>query len=274
MSNAENSLLKKQKSYKEGLLLVQQCGFCLIPEIKTTEYFQNMYGDLPHTLNVPGVPANFTVLQDLVPIAEQGGHLLVMPNAHYISLATVEDQEGIAVARDAIIGGLRKHFPNNSIFTFEHGQGFLDGEPVACGGCHLDHAHGHLIILPEGSQLAPIQNKVEEVLLTNGWMDPNFHAVRSGKIFIDITQRSGTNPYLHIGMVMPDGASSSLTYVQKTKSLNVPSQLLRASISEVIYKQTDPTYWHWRDVQMGLASSQRMEQMKRDVVAFRQITGF
>src|SRR3989339_1944845 len=209
------------------LSLVKQCDFCLIPKIKTTEYFRSMYGDLPHTLDIPGVPTTFTVLQDLVPIAEQGGHLLLIPNIHSISLAAIRDKKGLSIARDVVLHSLRKYFPNNPIFIFEHGPGFLDGESIACGGCHLDHAHGHLLVLPKWSQLTPIKNRMEEVLSTYGWGIKNLNAIYSDEIFTNIAKNTGINPYLHIGMVMPDSTRISLTYVQTIKSLNIPSQLLR-----------------------------------------------
>lgn len=88
----------------------EMCGFCDIPQTGTTAYFQRIHGDLPHALHIPGIPNAWTVLQDVVPLAEQGGHLMIMPNRHWISLATVDDQEGLAATTDRVISGLRKFF--------------------------------------------------------------------------------------------------------------------------------------------------------------------
>ncbi|MFH0773420.1 MAG: hypothetical protein V1922_03865 [bacterium] len=252
----------------------QGCNFCLIPQEKTTESFKKLHGDLLHTLNIPGVPNTFTVLQDVVPIAELGAHILLMPNLHDISLASVADKEGMLVAKDAIVEALQKHFPDNPIFTFEHGPGFIQGESIACGGCHMDHAHGHIMVLPKKTSFDMIQQRMEEILILNGWKNPRSHAVESIHIFTDSVSFAGMQPYLHIGMIFPEGKTISYTYVQKSKSFNVPSQLLRLVVADVVYDQKDPTYWHWRDVESGLTSPDRMHELKTNVTAFRKLTGF
>lgn len=252
----------------------EQCDFCLTPILKTTKYFRNLHGNIPHVLNIPNVPANFTVLQDVVPLAENGGHLLLMPNHHFISLATVNDKKGLINTTDIIIKNLHKYFPNNPIFIFEHGAGFIEKKPIACGGCHINHAHGHIVVLPKGSKLEIIKNKMEEELIRSGWRNPRTQAIQSSRIFYHLDKFTGLNPYLHIGIVTKDGQITSFTYPQKVKSFNIPSQLIRAVISSIIYGQADSTHWHWRDILIGLTSLKRIKQIKTDVVKFRKITGF
>lgn len=251
-----------------------KCEFCLIPLNKTTEYFKCVHGTLPHTLNIPNVPRNFTVLQDLIPIAEYGGHLLLIPNTHFISLASVEDQEGLSITRDSIIYGLRKHFPQNPIFMFEHGPGFIDDEPIACGGCHLDHAHGHIMVLPKESRLLNIQNKMEDILSECGWMNPRDSAIQSTDIFTGTHEITGNYPYIQIGIYTVDLNCTSLVYVQKSRKNIVPSQLLRTVIADVIYGLKDSFYWHWRDILMGFSTPQRLSQVRQDAILFRKITGY
>jgi len=251
-----------------------QCDFCQIPKTRTTKYFKDFYGDLPHTLNIPGVPSTFTVLQDLVPIAESGGHLLLMPNKHCISLATVEDQIGIGIARDSIVTQLKIYFPNNPIFMFEHGPGFIEGQPIACGGCHLDHAHGHIMILPKGYSLAPIQNKMEEMLIKNGWGNLEKNKVSTNELFTNIAIHTKLNPYLQMGMVNVDNSINSFIYIQNTTSFNVASQLLRTVVSEIIYGKSKPSDWHWRDIHMGLSTEEKKQHLKSEVIKFREITHF
>lgn len=250
------------------------CDFCQIPKSKTTKYFQDLYGNLPHTLNIPGLPSNFTVLQDLVPIGEQGGHLLLMPNSHYISLATIENQNEVETARDVIIKQLNLYFPNNPIFMFEHGPGFIEGEPIACGGCHLDHAHGHFMILPTGTTLLPIQQKMEEMLRLNGWSNLENNRVSTNEIFTNIAIHTKLNPYLQMGMIYPDGKVESFIYIQSTTDFNVASQLLRTVVSEVVYGKGKSEDWHWRDIHMGLSSKDKKEKLNSMVHQFRTITHF
>ena len=250
------------------------CEFCSIPDLKTTEYFKSIHGSLPHTLKIQGLPGGFTVLQDLVPIAEKGGHLLLMPNEHFISLATIDNQIGLATATVTIILKLRINFPRNPILFFEHGPGFIKKEPIACGGCHLDHAHGHIMILPEWAEFNCIQKCVETALMTNGWDKPNPCGLGRSNIFTDIVQATGVYPYLYIAMKMPDETESSCVYIQKEEHCFVPSQLLRKVVSEVIYNQSASTFWHWKDIQIGLSTTERIEQVKKDAILFREITGF
>ncbi len=251
-----------------------RCEFCSIPDLKTTEYFKSIHGDLPHTLNISGLPSGFTVLQDLVPLAEQGCHLLLIPNEHFISLATIEDQKALARARDTILFELRIYFPNHPLFFFEHGAGFIGTEPISCGGCHVDHAHGHILLLPPRTQFASIQGKLEIALAASGWINPASKAVVLDHVFTNIGQVAGANPYIHIAMMLPDNTRFSYAFIQKTKDFLVPSQLLRMVISDAVYSRSDPAYWHWRDIHMGLSTPERIEKVKKDVLLFRKITGF
>jgi hypothetical protein len=249
----------------------QSCDFCLIPSTKTTSYFQDLYGNLEHTLTIKGVPENFTVLQDLVPIAEYGGHLLLMPNLHHISLATIEDQTSLKTASDAIVSTLQSHFPHNPLFIFEHGPGFIEGEPIACGGCHLDHAHGHIMILPEGSALDPIRQKAEAALISNGWSNLEKNRFKTKKMFTDIQETTKLNPYLYLGMVYPNKTTNAYIYVQNSKDFMVASQLLRTVVSEVIYNKSRPSEWHWRDIHTGLSTPEKKRELKAKIMELRNL---
>lgn len=252
----------------------EQCGFCLVPEEGTTEYFRKLYGDLPHTLNIPGVPNSWIALQDVVPIAEMGAHILILPRVHRISLATVDDQQEIVAARDAAVNGIRKFFPNHPIFFFEHGPGFIEGEEVACGGCHLDHGHGHIQVMPTGTTLEPIQKRMESILAASRWENPQGRAMASDKMFTDISGAVGISPYLHIGMITEAGIQS-YTYVQRSLAETVESQLLRRVVAEEVYKQSERSYWHWRDLtELPDFFPGRISQLQKDVAQFRTLTGF
>lgn len=257
---------------------LEQCEFCSIPETKGTQLFREMYNK-DQILNIPSLPRDFTTMQDVVPIAEKGGHVLLIPNrvgeGHYISLAIVNNQEQLAIASKVVTAELNKVFPENPIFTFEHGPGFIEGEPIACGGCHLDHAHGHMLLLPKGTTLEPIKTKMEQALDESGWDNPALRAEAASAIFTNIYDIAGINPYLHIGMInSEENDAISFTYVQKSKTENVESQLLRKIIANVVYSEKDATYWHWQDVSMGIASRQKLTQLRNDVAHFRRVTKF
>lgn len=275
MSAEFNQFLSLPDAVRPDSVWGEQCTFCTIPETKTTEVFSDMHGDVPHTLDVPGVPDTFTVLQDVVPIAESGGHVLLMPNLHRISLATVEDQAGIDTATEKIIVPIQEAFPANPILVFEHGPGFIEDKPIACGGCHMDHAHGHLLLLPEGQKLEPIQHNMEQVLSKNGWDNLEAQRRSSDQVFTGISETAGMSPYLQVGMINADNSRQSLTYVQKREAQQVPSQLLRKVVSEVVYQRPEPSYWHWRDIaEIGMATPERATQIKSDVRTFRARTNF
>ncbi|MEP7166363.1 MAG: hypothetical protein ABI758_00110 [Candidatus Woesebacteria bacterium] len=254
-------------------ILRETCSFCAIPELKTTPQYQELYGDQPHTLTIPGVSKEFTVLQDVVPVAEEGAHLLLMPNKHRISLATVEDQAGVQEAMVTIVDALRAFYPQNPIFTFEHGPGFVEGEQIACGGCHMDHAHGHMLVLPEGSTLESIRTKMEEDLSHTGWENPAARGVESEAIFTNIADITGMSPYVQIGMIDGDHMQS-VTYAQHKTSENVESQLLRRIISQVVYDKPQRVDWHWRDITEGFTTNEKLQQLRDQAKAFRQKTGF
>lgn len=214
----------------------------------------------------------WTILQDVVPLAESGAHLMIMPNSHRISLATVDDQSELAAATNATISGLRKHF-SEPIFFFEHGPGFIEGEQIACGGCHMDHAHGHVLLLPAGTQLKPIQERAEQILYQSGWDDIPNKRVESTTVFTGNDKVAGLEPYIHMGL-MTDDEAHAITYIQKFKNHAVESQLLRHVVSEVIYKHPESSYWHWRDVAEGLADHARLNQIQKEVIIFRSRTGY
>lgn len=254
----------------------KQCEFCLISETRGTKAFRRLYG-VNQILNVIGMPDSYCAIQDVVPIAENGAHILLIPkkklnNGHYISLALETNQDDLVKARDLVMSRIRKAFPHYPIFTTEHGAGFIKDKQIACGGSHMDHAHGHIITLPKGSHLKPIKERTEQLLNQNGWEDTQKRAIFKKGIFTDIFAITGINPYLHIGMIYPDGSEKSYVYVQRQLSEHVESQFLRKVVAEVVYDQQETTYWHWRYITSGFSNPERITQLKTDIAKFRALT--
>lgn len=233
-----------------------------------------MYGTLPHVLTIPDIPPEFTVIQDLIPLAENGGHVLLMPNKHTLSFAQIHDQQLLGIAIEVVLHALWKVFNQNEIFIFEHGPGYINKKSVACGGCHMDHAHGHFLLLPKGSDIYGIKEKMESILQKNGWNEPAKHSVASHDLFLNLPEISQSFPYLHIGMAKTDNTIIAYTYVQKKLKYTTPSQLLRQVVAEVIYNQPNTMFWHWRDIYMGLTTDKRLDQICSSTRYFRTITGY
>lgn len=83
----------------------------------------------------------------------------------------------------------------------------------------------------------------------------------------------GIKPYLHFGMINPEGAIISFTYVQENRSQQVESQLFRRVIAEIVYNRPEPSFWHWRDIATGLTSQNRLEELKANTVRLRKRLG-
>ena len=258
----------------DGYMSRGRCDFCIVQLTKTTDCYKKLYGDLPHTLSVPGISKNFTILQDFAPLGIYGGHILLLPNAHFISFATICDQIEAQQEVSNIINSLKKFFPRNPIFIFEHGPGFLNGEMIACGGCHVDHAHLHFLILPEHVRLEPIKQRFEEILTTTGWSDALTRGQRSDHLLRNIDKITGVEPYLFIGMVHPNDTSVSYIYIPKNQKEQIESQVVRKIIADIVYHHPESPYWHWRDICAGLSSEERLEELKRNQIAFRKITNY
>ncbi len=252
------------------------CEFCNLPLQNGSAPFIEMHG-CSDILAIPGLPESFNAVQDIVPVAEEGGHILLMPKkvgrGHYVSLALVENQEELQVARNTVVDSLRGAGYTNPIFTFEHGPGVIDGEEVACGGCHMDHAHGHMLLLPHGTTLEQIKAHMEALLAENGWENPDEMALPSEQLFTGIYDQTGAYPYLQIGMIDDQGETRAYTYPQMNRSWNVESQLLRRVVAEAVYGQYDVSYWHWRDITSGFAGQERLERLTHDVLRLRQRMG-
>src|SRR6266705_816467 len=149
------------------------CDFCQAVETgRGTPLFSELYGQ-DQIISVSHLPSSFTVLQDSVPLGIRGAHLLLIPkpifDGHDISLAVTHDQCALKEATDIVTLALQACFPEHPVFVFEHGAGFVDNEPIACGGCHLDHAHGHFLVLPQNTVVEKIIREIEKTLAVSGW---------------------------------------------------------------------------------------------------------
>ncbi len=243
-------MIEKKIPQEIGETLRSNCEFCRLPDTKRTQKYNKLYR-INDVLDI-ALPSRFYVAQDIVPIGFGGAQVLLIPkptnDGHDISLAQVKDQEGLHSATDTLVQQLQDIYPGHPLFAFEHGPGQINDKQIACGGCHMDHAHGHLVILPQDKDYYPVlQSTAEAALQRYGWRDLQQRKVPSQRVFSRLASIAGSNPYLHIGIVYPNGYTAATTYVQAYEDEYVESQLMRKIISQVVFNTTDATLWHWQD---------------------------
>ena len=229
------------------------CNFCVLPSTRRAPAYGELYG-VDDVLSMR-MPSRFFVAQNIAPLGKEGLQFLLVPKTkpnegHPISLAKVGEQDQLEQATGMLVDRLQGMYPNRPIFAFEHGTGDIEGEQVECGGCHVYHAHGNVLVLPSGQDYwSPMQVATERALESSGWTTPRPSERRNStqRLFSGLGDVVGERPYLHMGMVYPNGDTTAVTYVQEKGSEVVASQLLRKIVAEVVHNTTDPTEWNWQD---------------------------
>lgn len=246
------------------------CEFCQASKENGLRLFKSIYG-VEQVLRIPVLPQKFLLLQDLVPIGIEGAHLLLIPaDEHLISFAQIADQGALAQSIKVVSSFLEKHFGDLPVCVFEHGPGEIDGQHIACGGCHFDHAHLHFVVLPAESKLEPIIGSMEKMLSAAGWADLAGSRIEVSNL-IPPTDKLGRLPYLFAGLLI-DERFSGFCYSQKKITENVESQLFRRILATSIFNHPEASWWHWRDISSG-AAPERIEELKTMVANFRTKTG-
>ncbi len=243
------------------------CEFCQMPDSLGTKAFQALYQE-NQILNIPNFPKDFFVAQDVASIGVQGGHLLLIPRRHALSFAAIPSHLPSNEAVEDLAALLQNLYPSHSIFFFEHGAGFLNGQSIACGGCHIDHAHAHFVILPTEAEFTDIQSATIGELQRAGW--DNITQLPVPTIpFVNLSSLVRTLPYLYAGMIRGDHRTASIIPQQK-KEKPIESQLYRKIISTVIYSRPDATFWNWRDIVLGYTTDERLASLKNGVIELRR----
>ena len=255
----------------KGELLRLSCEFCQLPETRKTALFACLY-EADQVIDFPRIPKDFFVAQNIAPLGVEGGQFMLLPkpklNGHTLSLASLENQDSLREACSNFFSALCALYPGNELLVFEHGPGFIHDEPIACGGCHMDHAHANVVVLPSVERYySGIKQRTEEILDQWGWESSVRRGISSRQVFAGIKDIAGRNPYVHIGIVRKPDSEESVTYLQQTQQEFVPSQLLRRVIANIVYKTDDPVFWNWQDaVSLGDKAALRSK-----VYAFRKI---
>jgi len=239
------------------------CRFCGLG-IGDDDLFMELHGEVPF-LPIPRVPASLMTMLCAFPLGHHGGHVLLAPRRHYLSLARFPRQDELAEAMSAVAGVLEAMFPMHWLFAFEHGPGELEHRPVKCGGCHVDHAHGHVLVLDSSIAFDDVRALAEETLEGLGWdLASQAHEQEAG--LVNIGDRSGEQPYLHIARLGRHGEAR--TYRQEVAGQSIPSQLLRRLVATAAGRAT-PTYWNWKiALQHNLRG--RLDEYKRAALGFKR----
>lgn len=240
------------------------CRFCGLEEGRR-DLFWDLHGESP-SLDLPGIPGSMMVLLCAFPIGHWGGHLLITPRRHYPSLAQFPRREDLRATVQATSQTVRRMFPGHWLLAFEHGPGAIDHRPVKCGGCHVDHAHGHVLVLDPTVDFEEVRQLTEATLRELGW-DLRRQTSISTDPFLDIGQFTGEHPYLHLGMLAPRPVA--FTYKQCSLSQSIPSQLLRRIVGEAAGRP-QPSSWNWKiALEHGLHS--RLRQYGDAALGFKRM---
>ncbi len=249
--------------HEETTCSADACSFCELSKGRD-DLFVQLHGEPPH-LAVPGVPDSLMAMLCAFPLGHQGGHLLLVPKGHYPSLARMRQQDDLALLRRSVTALLEAMFPQHWLFAFEHGTGALADRPIRCGGCHVDHAHGHVLVLDRAVRFDDLRAMTEEVLQGLGW-DLPMQTHEGGDPFIHIGRFCGESPYLHIARL--GKGQQALTYRQATPQQSIPSQLLRRLVATASGRPS-PSYWNWK-IALEHNLQRRLEQYGQAARSFKR----
>ena len=263
--NSDQAVVSMEHAPEEfgGACSLEECRFCGLQQGRD-DLFAELHGETPR-LAVPGTPDSLMAMLCAFPIGHSGGHLLIAPRRHYPSLAQFPWTDDLRTLVEAVTQILQQMFPQHWLFVFEHGPGAIENRPVKCGGCHVDHAHGHVLVLDTEVEFDEIRLLTEDTLAALGW-NLGLQTRGSKAPFLDIKRFTGNHPYLHIGMLGPE--RTALTYKQESESQSIPSQLLRKLVATAAGKP-QPSYWNWKiALQRNLQS--RLQQYTDAALGFKR----
>lgn len=243
------------------------CEFCQMPSQAGTETFRALFQE-NQIIEPPNFLESFFVAQDVASLGIQGGHVLLIPRRHTLSFADTPDGLSSNKAAKDLTVLLQHLYPTHPIFFFEHGAGFIRGQAVACGGCHIDHAHAHFVVLPKDAKFMSIQNETIRELHRAGW-DRIMQLPVPAKQFFNLVPFVHAMPYLYAGMITGDHHTAVIIPQRKEKG-SIESQLYRRVLSAVIYKHPDATFWNWRDIVSGYTTPERLISLKAGVRELRR----
>ena len=241
---------------------INDCPFCRLAR-GGKDWFAEQYGESPQ---VDDNTTEILAIVDSFPMGREGGHLLLAPRQHVTALAQVGDSAELARMTKRVEGHLSRLYPDYRLLTFEHGAGAIAGDAIRCGGCHVDHAHGHIVLVPRDVEFDAIRQEVETVLAGLGW-DLAVQSRATERPFVGMRSWVQDRPYLQIGE-LSNGTSQAITYRQDNSEASIPSQLLRKIIAQQLGKP-QPSWWNWKiAVRRNLID--RLQTYEHEAVSFKR----
>lgn len=243
---------------------VVMCEFCELTQTGTTTRYRKRYG-FDQQLKTFKTHPSFIIAHDNVSLGFEGAHLLLLPREHHLSLLAVPKRYEVDSRLNDIFVILHRLYPQHTLFIFEHGSGLLNGIVVDCGGCHQDHAHLHILVLPTHVNVNKILRRIRREL-RNLKAKQTTSEGQPFRSFSDLP--NDPRPYLLLGSQVEYRVRSLEVWFQSNTSSIIPSQLVRKIISEVC-KNPETQYWNWRDVELGFASDAFIKRLQQNAELFR-----
>lgn len=209
------------------------------------ECFREMYG-CEDAIEVEGVDENLLIVHDFYPVGWMGVHLIIFSQDDVVSMARLNKSKLSEVVRSIDILSRKIELQyEGEVVIFEHGAGDVDECAVGCGGCHVDHAHFHLLLLPPGITLTDLKTVTTSYLERIKWFSQNSSEenIRNSSKLCEFV---GKMPYLLIGR----GGNQDMelvVYRQDSLSVELESQLMRKIIA-TLSGHSENSWWHWRDI--------------------------
>ena len=175
-----------------------------------------------------------------------GVHLIIFSQDDVVSMARLNKSKLSEVVRSIDILSRKIELQyEGEVVIFEHGAGDVDECAVGCGGCHVDHAHFHLLLLPPGITLTDLKTVTTSYLERIKWFSQNSSEenIRNSSKLCEFV---GKMPYLLIGR----GGNQDMelvVYRQDSLSVELESQLMRKIIA-TLSGHSENSWWHWRDI--------------------------
>lgn len=241
----------------------QRCVYC---SQAASERFQQFWG-LDDRLTGLDIPDEFTLRQDLLPIGAESVHLLLLPKQHALSFASYASA-ATSRAVESVSQQLLEAYPDHQLVVFEHGPGFLDGQPIACGGCHVDHAHLHFVLAEGRYDFRLLVNQLQKELAESQWQDVEASHFQVDGLHVPDKNIVGIRPYLYVASITPNSQHTRM-YIQQSAEEELASQLFRRLISDWRQKSS-ALFWHWRDFVAGLTDPDHVKNLQTEIQRFRQ----
>lgn len=214
-----------------------------------------LYGEEIEDTNILFNSENFYVAIDNYPVCED--HILIVPKEHKFSYSVLDKH--LKYEFEAIIRTLSDIVGTKEYGLFEHGSNMVGIEQKGCGNS-IYHAHMHFIPQLRMNQkdiidLCTVGEKDLVITLKSGYELENCCTNRNPQqtILGYIKELPTKKPYLFC--YYSNAKKEALCVPDEIIQGGVPSQFFRRVFAEHFQKNTEKTFWNWKnqdDVQKSI----------------------